>query len=407
MRNRAVLSLILFIPWLTGAEAPKPVTDPARLARIAPRMKQFVDQGTVAGTVTLVERHGEVVHLEATGYQDIEKKKPMRTDTIFEIMSMTKPVTSVAIMILVEEGKVCLYDPVEKYIPEFRGMWMIGSRVPETGKPGDKERTLKHPARAVTVYDLLTHTSGMPEMPPEAMGGVDFYYHMDKTLAEAVQLYGQQPLEFEPGTRWSYSNTGMATLGRIVEIASEQPYERFLEDRIFKPLGMVDSFLFPPEAKRDRIASVYALRNGKLQSMGDYIYRKGAKYPMPEGGMYSTAKDMAAFYQMMLNGGTYNGHRVLSKASVETMTMLHTGNLPVWSSTATGYGLGWAIVRSPNGTLTLSSVGTYGHGGAFGTQGWVDTARGLVGVFMVQNSGGGSEPAHAAFREIANAAVIQ
>ena len=402
MRNRAVLCLLVFLPFFARAESPKPVTDSAKLTQIAPRMKTFIDKGIVAGTVTLVERNGEILHLEAAGYQDIDKKTPMRTDTIFEIMSMTKPVTSVAIMILVEEGAVCLYDPVEKYIPEFRGMWVIESR-----GPGDKTRTLKRPSRPITVYDLLTHTSGMPEMPPESMGAVDFYFHMDKTLAEAVRIYGQQPLEFEPGTKWSYSNTGMATLGRIVEVASGMAYERFVDERIFKPLGMVDSSFYPVDGKRERIASVYSLQKGKLVSLGDAIYRKGSKYPMPEGGMYSTARDMAAFYQMMLNHGTYNGHKILSKAAVETMTMVHTVGLPVGTSTAVGWGLGWSILRGPGATLTLSSMGTFGHGGAFGTQGWVDPAKNLVGVFMLQNSGGGSEPVHEAFREMTNAAVIQ
>jgi CubicO group peptidase (beta-lactamase class C family) len=409
MRNRA---LLFFTAALFVFAAPPPASnggmDAARLARIAPRMEAFVRQGVVAGSVTLIQRHGQIVHLEAAGYQDLETKKPMKTDTIFEIMSMTKPVTSVGIMILAEEGKLSIYDPVEKHLPEFRGMWVIDARVPYgEGRPGDRERALKRPSRPITIYDLLTHTSGMPEYPPEGMGGIGFYSNMNRTLAEAVALYSQQPLEFEPGTRWAYSNTGMATLGRIIEVVSDQPYERFIEDRILKPLGMVDSFFFPPDAKRDRIASVYGYQNGKLQSLGDAVYRKGAKYPMPEGGMYSTAKDMAAFYQMMLNGGVYNGHRILSKAAVEAMTAVHTGNLKVWNSDATGYGLGWAVLRSPNSTLTLSGLGTYGHGGAFGTQGWVDPAKDMVGVLMVQRYQGGTEPVHNAFREMANAAVTE
>ncbi len=411
MRNRAVLFLTVGLIFATRpgiGEATKAGMDTARLERIAPRMRSFVDKGAVAGTVTLIQRHGQIVHLEAAGFQDLDGKKPMKADSIFEIMSMTKPVTSVAIMMLVEEGKVSLNAPVERYLPEFRSMWVIDARIPYGGdRPGDRERALKRPSRPITVYDLLTHTSGMPEYPPEAMSGVGFYYNMNKTLADAVALYSQQPLEFDPGSKWSYSNTGMATLGRIVEVASDQPYERFLDERIFKPLGMVDSSLFPVDAKHDRISRVYARKDGKLQDMGDAIYRKGAKYPMPEGGMYSTAKDMAAFYQMMLSGGTSNGHRLLSKASVETMTTVHTGALPVWGSNATGYGLGWSVARNPNAILTLSSMGTYGHGGAFGTQGWVDPAKDLVGVFMVQNSAGGSEGAHDAFREIANSAVIQ
>lgn len=410
MRLRAALFFtvaLLFVTRPGTGEATKAGMDTGRLARIAPRMQSFVDKGVVSGAVTLVQRHGEVVYLEAAGYQDLEKKTPMRTDTIFEIMSITKPVTSVGILMLVEEGRVALYDPVEKYLPEFRGLWVIDARVPNHDRPGDSERSLKRPSRPITVYDLLTHTSGMPEMPPESMGGVEFYFRMDKTLAEAVTLYSQQPLEFDPGTKWAYSNTGMATLGRIIEVASDQPYERFIDERILKPLGMTDSFFFPPDAKRDRIASVYTLRKGKLETMGEGIYRRGAKYAMPEGGMYSTAKDMAAFYQMMLNGGSYNGQKLLSKATVETMTMVHTGNMPVWGSTSSGYGLGWAVSRSPNATLTLSSMGTFGHGGAFGTQGWVDPAKDLVGVLMLQRSSGGSEPVHEAFREMANAAVMQ
>ncbi len=402
----AALALFATAPR-ASSDALQTGMDTARLARIGPRMQSFADRGVVSGTVTLLQRHGQVVHLEATGFQDLETRRPMRTDTIFEIMSMTKPVTAVGIMILVEDGKLALYDPVEKYLPEFRGMWVIASRTANTDRPGDRERALQRPSRAITIYDLLTHTSGMPEYPPEAMGGSGFYSNMNKTLAEAVTIFSQQPLEFEPGSKWAYSNTGMATLGRIIEVVSGQPYERYVDERILQPLGMVDSFFFPPESKRARIASVYDLKNGKLESLGDGIYRKGAKYPMPEGGMYSTATDMAAFYQMMLSGGVYKERRVLSKAAVETMTLVHTGSLPVWNSNATGYGLGWAVMRNPNATLTLTSLGAYGHGGAFGTQGWVDPAKDMVGVFMIQRFPGGAEPVHEAFREMANAAVIQ
>lgn len=411
MPRRVALLLtvaILFITRPGSGEATKGGMDTSRLERIAPRMKTFVDKGVVSGAVTLIQRHGQIVHLEAVGYQDLETKKPMRPDTIFEIMSMTKSVTAAGIMMLAEDGKVVLHDPVEKYLPEFRGMWVIDARVPAANGASDRERALKRPTRPITVYDLLTHTSGMPEMPPEGMGGVEFYFKMNKTLAEAVTLFSQQPLEFQPGTNWQYSNTGMATLGRIIEVASDQPYDRFVEEHILKPLGMVDTFFFPPDAKRDRIASVYGVNNGKLQNMGEGIYRKGAKYPMPEGGLYSTAKDMAAFYQMMLSGGAYNGHRLLSKASVEAMTMVHTGNFPLWGgSTTSGYGFGFAVTRAPSATLNLTSIGSFGHGGAFGTQGWVDGAKDMVGVLMVQRYGGGSEPVNDAFREIANSAVIQ
>lgn len=399
-------ALALFaLAWIISA-APPSGMDSTRLARIAPRMKELVDQSVAAGTVTLIQRHGTVAHFEAVGFQDIETKKPMRTDTIFEVMSMTKPVTSAAIMILAEEGRLSLADPVEKHLPQFRGMWMIDARVPFPDKAGDRERALKRPSRAITIRDLLTHTSGMPEYgPPESMG--ELYTRMHYTLAEAVTMFSQQPLEFEPGTKWQYSNTGMATLGRIIEVVADQPYERFLEERIFKPLGMIDSFFFPPDNKKDRIASLYANRDGKLVNYGPGVLRKGARYSMPEGGLYATATDMAAFYQMMLNGGAYNGKKILSKASVDTMTMVHTGDLPISHNAYAGYGLGWSIHKAPGASLSLSSKGTYSHGGAFGTYGWVDPAKDMVGVFMVQLLPATVEPLRSAFLSIANSAVTE
>jgi CubicO group peptidase (beta-lactamase class C family) len=369
------------------------------LKDIPARMKRFTDRGAVSGAVTLVQHKGKVLSLEAVGLQNIDAKTAMKTDTIFQIMSMTKPVTCVAVMILAEEGRLSLTDAVEKHLPEFRGMWVAD------GGDGQKERKLVRPARAITIRDLMTHTSGMQEMPPEGMGGVRFYYGMNRPLGEAVSIYSQIPLLFQPGTKWQYSNTGLATLGRIVEVVSDQPYEKFLEQRIFQPLGMKDSFLFPPADKQARIAMVYAAQEGKLVAQGDLIYRKGAKYSMPEGGMYSTASDMAAFYQMMLNGGALNGNRVLSRASVEVMTANHTADVLKGGS---AFGLGWSVVQGPTGTLTLRSKGSYGHGGAFGTLGWVDAPRQLVGVFMIQVLGGGAHDAmREAFVTMANAAVSE
>lgn len=400
--------VMLLLAWaaLLCAAPPEPARvetksglDAPRLTQIRPRMQSFVDSGEAPGIVTLVQRRGQLGHLEAVGSLDLEKKAPMRTDSIFEVMSMTKPVTAVGIQMLMEDGLLALNDPVEKYLPEFRGQQQIVAR--ET--VGKQERiTLAKPARAITIRDLLTHTSGLQEMPPEGMGGVSFFYNMHRTLAEAVIFYSQQPLLFEPGAKWSYSNTGIATLGRIIEVVSRKPYETFLAERVFAPLGMKDSFFFPAEDRHSRIAHVYQKENGKLAAMGPVIFRKGARYPMPEGGLYSTAQDMAAFYQMMLNGGRFNGHRLLSKASVESMTMVHTAN------TSANWGLGWMIQRGANSTLGLLSEGTYSHGGAFGTYGWVDPVRQVVGVFMIQLFGPGVSPEipRARFVEMANAAVI-
>jgi CubicO group peptidase (beta-lactamase class C family) len=381
--------------------------DPERLAKIPVRMKGFVDEGMVAGVVMLVARHGAIASLEAVGYQDLEKKKPMRTDSIFQIMSMTKPVVAVAIMMLAEEGKLAVSDPVERHLPEFRGLWVNAS------KPAEKERRQVRPSRAITLRDLLTHTSGMIGNPPEGIR--ELYTRMHLTLAEAVAIYSQQPLDFEPGTKWQYSNPGIATLGRVIEVASGLAFERFLSERIFQPLGMKDSFLFVPPDKIDRIAMVYKRAEGKLVRSGSEIlggdpsqYRKGAKYSAPEFGMYSTASDLAALYQMMLNGGTYNGKRLLSQASVNLMTSSHTGDIePAGHSTGMAYGLAWTVVRDSLGTLQLQSVGTYGHGGAFGTQGWIDPQKDLIGVFLIQRSAGGAPYESNVFKTMAAAAIVE
>ena len=381
--------------------------DPERLARIPARMKAYVEKGTIAGAVTLVARHGVLAGLEAVGYQDLESKKPMRTDTIFQIMSMTKPVTGVALMMLVEEGKVVISDPVEKYLPEFRGLWL--------NQPGatDRERKQVRPSRRITLRDLLTHTSGMISDPPPGAG--DLLSRMNLSLAEAVALYSQQPLDFEPGTRWQYSNPGIATLGRIVEVVSGLPYEKFLEERIFQPLGMKDSFIFPPADKTSRMAMVYDLDEGRLKRAGKNIlagdpaaYRKGARYAGPEYGICTTASDLLSFYQMMLNGGAYNGKRLLSRAGVEVMTTLQTGTIdPAGHSPGKGYGLTWTVVKDPMGILQYQSLGTFGHGGAFGTEGWIDAKKDLIGVFMIQRDSGGDGEEANAFKAMAAAAIVE
>jgi CubicO group peptidase (beta-lactamase class C family) len=241
----------------------------------------------------------------------------------------------------------------------------------------------------------------------------DLYQKMDRSLAEAVASFAKQPLDYEPGSKWMYSNTGLATLGRIIEVVSDQPYEQFIADRLLKPLGMKDSFFFAPRDKQNRIAAVYLSKDGKLQKAGGSIlggdamqFRKGTKYPAPEFGLYSTASDLAAFYQMMLNGGIYQGRRYLSRASVGVMTALHTGNLKAGHMPGTGYGLTWEVVKEPIGTLTLLSEGTYGHGGAFGTHGWIDAKKDLVGVFMTQKSGNVDDVKNAFF-QMAGASVVE
>lgn len=369
--------------------------DAARLARIPARMKSFVDQGTVAGVVTLVARHGHVAALDATGYTDIETRQPIRTDAIFQIHSMTKPIVCFAVMQLAEQGLLALTDPVEKHLPEFRGQQVLSGQ------------TLVKPTRPITIRDLMTHTSGMSLNPPPGIGELHGALH--KSLADVTLILSQQPLAFQPGTRWQYSNTGIATLARIIEVSSGIPFEKYLEARIFQPLGMVDTYIYPPAAKHHRMPTAYILRDGKpLKYTADPLgegamkFRVGAKYPLPEGGLYSTAADLFAYSQMMLNGGVYNGARLLSRAAVETMTANHTGELTT-STPGAGWGLGWFVIRDAPGTLTLLSPGTFGHGGRYGTYQFIDRGRDMIGLFLIHREGGADE--RNAFVELAVSAI--
>lgn len=368
-------------------------------------MKSFVDQGVVAGVVTLVARHGAVAEFDARGFQNLETHKPMAHDTIFQIMSMTKPLTGIGIMMLMEEGKLAINDPVERILPEFRGEMVIDSR------NADGSVVLRKPARPMTIRDLMTHTSGMMDEMPE--GIKDNYQRMNLTLAEAVAIYSQQPLEFEPGTKWSYSSPGIGVLGRIIEVTSGQSYEEFMKERLFRPLEMKDSFFFPPADKQNRIAMVYQRKDGKLVLSGDDILggdpalmRKGAHYPAPEWGLYSTAADLDSVYQMMLNGGSLQGRRYLSRASVEVMTALETGAIPHsgWIGGG-GYALTWESIKSFPGTFLLLSPGSYGHGGAFGTQGWIDPAKDMIRIMLIQRSDGGTDDLRSAFMTMAGSAI--
>jgi CubicO group peptidase (beta-lactamase class C family) len=392
---RTFLCALLLAPICCAADFNLKTVDPAqagmdaeRLARIPVRMKAFVNEGKAAGIVTMVVRHGHLASLDAAGYQDVETKTPMRTDSIFRIMSMTKPVTSVALMTLIEDGLVALTDPVEKYLPEFHGQ-----QVKVACPAGSAETScVGKPSRAMTLFDLLTHTSGVA-------GSND----NPKTLAERVATLAHLPIDFEPGSQWRYRTEGIDTLGRIIEVVSHTPYEKFIAERIFVPLGMTDSAFFPQPGKSSRIAAVYTDVNGVLKAAESH----DTLYPSPGAGMLSTAADMARFYQMMLNKGTLNGHRILSPASVETMTMVQTGDRTVGFAPGMGFGLGWGVVKDANGTFRLCSIGSFGHGGAYRTYGWVDPAMDMIRIIMLQRTNGGGDIADEtnAFLAMAGAAM--
>lgn len=383
-------------------DASKTGLDPERLAAIPKQMQQFVNKGTAAGIVTLVARRGQVAALDAVGYTDIETRQPMRTDNIFQIHSMTKPVVCAALLMLMEEGRVSLNDPVEKHLPEFRGMKVIAAR------DGGGPVVLKQPSRPVIVRDLMTHTSGMMLNPPAGISELHGALH--KSLKEVVYVISQQPLEFEPGTKWQYSNMGIATVARMVEVLGGMPLEKFLEARVFQPLGMRDSYIYPPKEKYHRMPTAYILKDGKPVKYtadplgeGEMKFREGARYPLPEGGIYSTASDLYAFYQMMLNGGEYNGKRVLSRETVRVMTEVHTGDLRT-NASGNGWGLGWFVVKDPMGELALLPRGSYGHGGRYGTFCFLDPKHGMIGIFMIHREGGSEE--RVAFTQLAMASAI-
>jgi len=385
-------------PAASPANSPSGI-DTERLARIPERMKSFVESGQAAGIVTLLAHRGKVIQLSAIGVQDLESNAPMKEDTIFQIASMTKPITCVGVMILAEDGLLAITDPVEKFLPAFANLQI------REKKEGEDLEEVRKPKRKITIRDLMTHTSGMSAGYPD--GFKELFDKRDRTLADAVDAFPTRFLDFEPGMRWSYSNMGIAVLGRIIEVVSGKSYETFLEERIFKPLAMNDSHFFVPEAKRSRIATIYKPEGDKLAKAEVDLYRIGAKYSAPEAGLYSTAPDLFRFYQMMLNGGVLDGKRILSKAAVELMTQVHTGDLKAGFSPGVGYGLGWAVVRNVEGMFRLNSIGTYGHGGLWKTYGFVDPRKELIGVILMQrlSSDGDLADEFSAFMTMAAAAV--
>lgn len=373
MKSRVVhLTLTIMVVALAPPTvSPHEGMDPQRLARIPERMQEFVDEGVISGAVMLLARGGEVALLEAVGYQDVGRRAAMRTDTIFQVQSMTKPVTAVGILMLVEDGLVRLNDPVEMYLPEFQGQMLAQT------EDGDKQ--LQTPHRPITIRDLLTHTSGMRHghyvyRSAPAVG----------TLKEVVSSNARRPLGSEPGAKFLYSSLGFETLGRVIEVVSGRLYGGFLRERIFDRLGMKDTFFTATSAERGRIASIYKLEGGRLMKLAQDATQPFT-YENPAGGMFSTAADMFVFYQMMLDGGITAEARVLSRASVDVMTTAHV-TVPT-GGPISGWGLGWWVVRETIGTfgLPLQKQGAYGHAGYWGTIGWVDPETDLVGVFLIHH----------------------
>lgn len=348
---------------------------------LAPALQPFVEDGTISGAVLLVSSPDKVLALEAVGVADLASKKPMPSDAMFWIASMTKPMTAMALMMCVEEGKLSIDDPVEKHLPEFKGQMLVVEKSPQ-------RVVLQKPKRPVTIKDLLTHTSGLIGNLPTGGNALDTL-----TLQGAVVGYAVSPLQFEPGSKWQYCNPGINTLGRLIEVASGKPYAEFMQERLFTPLGMKDTTFWPSEEQLQRLAKSYqpkADKSGLEETTVKFLSPKlseRTRMPLAAGGLFSCASDLARIYQMVLNGGTLNGHRFLKEETLKQMTTNQTGDLKVSFSDGMHMGLGFHIVNTPSGVTESLSRGSFGHGGAYGTQAWIDPVRKLAIVLLIQRAG--------------------
>jgi CubicO group peptidase (beta-lactamase class C family) len=379
-----------------------PTTSPTELGFSAARLEYIdrfyadkVQRGELAGIVTLVARHGKVAHFSALGSADLEKHKPMQRDTIFRVYSMTKQITSTALMMLYEEGRFQMQDPVSKYLPEFAHLRVL--RNPE----GDLEDTVPV-QHEPTIQDLFRHTAGFVHALGNSALDAEYFkanlFGVDVTLAEMMGRLSKLPLMYQPGTKWVYS-IGPDVQARLVEVLSGMPFDRFLEERLFKPLGMKDTGFWVPPEKAQRLATVYWMKNGKLApideehgSPGDtwlsepwtvnsYTVnhkRKGGSY-----GLVSTADDYLRFAQMLLNGGELEGVRILSPKTVQYMTRDHLGS--IGKLPGMGWGLGFAVMEDAAAAGYMSSVGSYSWGGYASTFFWVDPKEDIVGIAMTQH----------------------
>lgn len=362
MQSQTTIGVILAVLILSQS-----ITRAEGLSTVAERMREFVEKKEIAGAVTVVATRYKVIDTAVVGQADIVKNKPMRPDAIFWIASMTKPITGAAIMMLQDEGKLSVDDQVGKYIPELAEM---------KTKDGKTYR--------LTLKQLLTHTSGMPEATNEESKAAE-------TLADLIPAFAKKPLQFEPGSKWSYCQSGINTVGRIVEIVSGKPFQDFLHDRFFVPLGMKDTTFYLTHEQIARLATSYKRVNGNLEPTAIFILdgkhpAARNRYPAANGGLFSTAGDYTKFCQMILNGGSLDGKQYLKPESVKLMTTIQTGDIKTGFTIGNGWGLAWCVVRQPQGVTAMLSPGTHGHGGAYGTQAWIDPVKGAIYILMVQRA---------------------
>jgi CubicO group peptidase (beta-lactamase class C family) len=377
-----------------------------RLDRIHDAVQRHIDAGSISGAVTLVARHGKIAHLEAHGLLDIESKRAMPKDGVFRLASMSKPITAVAVMMMVEEGKIRLRDPVSRFIPEFKSMKVAvakpnarggGAAPASPGGPGGRggpppEVDLVSPTREITIRDLLTHGSGlMSNGLGNATAGAAATRGPEDTLATYIPKLGAVALDFQPGTLWRYSGlAGFDVLSRVVEIASGKPYDQFLRERLFDPLGMKDTGFALTPAIQPRLVTLYRRGQNGLERVPDQSGLSSATYFSGAGGLVSTAEDYAQFATMLVNGGELNGRRYLSPRTIELMASNHTGEMAGgqmgMSPKGIGFGLGVQVVEDPVAAERRVSKGAWGWAGAYGTNVHIEPAADMVQIILMQTS---------------------
>ena len=377
-----------------------------RLDRIHDAVQRHLAAGSISGAVTLVARHGKIAHLEAHGLLDIESKRAMPKDGVFRLASMSKPITAVAVMMMVEEGKVRLSDPVSRFIPEFKSMKVAvakpnarggGAAPASPGGPGGRggpppEVDLVSATREITIRDLLTHGSGlMSNGLGNATAGAAATRGPDDTLATYIPKLGAVALDFQPGTLWRYSGlAGFDVLSRVVEIASGKPYDQFLRERLFDPLGMKDTGFALTPAIQPRLVTLYRRGQNGLERVPDQSGLSSATYFSGAGGLVSTAEDYAQFATMLVNGGELNGRRYLGPRTIELMASNHTGEMAGgqmgMSPKGIGFGLGVQVVEDPVAADRRVSKGAWGWAGAYGTNVHIEPAADMVQIILMQTS---------------------
>lgn len=403
-------------PVLTEASPASAGMSAERLARIDDLVKEYVDKKWIAGATVLVARNGKIVYYKGLGYDDVDKKTLMKKDAICRIASQTKAITSVAVMMLYEEGKILLNEPLSKYIPEFKN-----PKVLDKFNAADTTYTTVPAKREITIRDLLTHTSGIAYAQIGTKESNAIYYKagvvsgigVDKILlADKMKILGGLPLMHQPGEKWTYGlNTDL--LGYLVEVVSGMSLDEFFRKKIFEPLGMKDTYFYLPKEKRYRLATLYSedstkhiQKDGETYQLNGIIYvnypNMDGTYYSGGGGLSSTAYDYSIFMQMLLNGGEYNGKRILSRATIRMMTANQIGDLDFGDDK---FGLGFGIYTDKSAAKNPASSGTFYWGGMFSSSYWIDPKEKIIAQFFLQQFPNSHGEIHDKFKALVYQAI--